>query len=385
MPTYTKLKDDQWVRVREKTKGRYIRDIIGTRPTIKSVAEDLPNPYMVSILEWVAMVVLLILTIVTSFKVFTVAIPFSEQQIAGLADYVQVSPLVSTFFAFCTGLLFIMMATPALIYFKLLDSDPGIVANKEETKDYPWIKRLSLDYVSPRLPYLIVYISMVWLITVSTHGANYSGKAWWAQLELALERYLPVILEVGLAHLVGTVLLKRSQFQSLVRDEWKLQVKPWDTRLKSRENDPEYNRILFHVMREGMIAIRRKKSYPNAWMEGAEPLEVQEVIVSEYRRLHAGLDFAKAVTDLGKQRIKKIQTIKNPRQAVIGINGRRMPPKGDKFWTVATLTQDFNDRGLTPQDNYTEGQLSLEYEPNYDARKAFRGGARGYFDEGMTP
>jgi len=383
--TYTKLKDDQWVKVREKTKGRYIRDIIGTRPTIRSVAEDLPNPYMVSILEWVAMVVLVILTVVTSFKVFTVAIPFSEQQITGLADYIQVSPLVSTLFAFSTGLLFIMMATPALIYFKLLDSDPGIVANKAETESYPWMKRLSLDYISPRLPYLIVYISMIWLVTVSTHGANYSGKPWWAQLELALERYLPVILEVGLAHLVGTVLLKRSQFQSLVRDEWKLQVRPWDTKLKTRENDPEYNRILFHVMREGMIAIRRKKAYPNAWMEGAEPLEVQEVIVSEYRRLHAGLDFAKAVTDLGKQRIRKIQTIKNPRQAVIGANGRRRPPRGDKVWTVATLIQDFDDRGLTPQDAYTEGQLSLEYEPDYDARKAFRAGARGYFDEGMTP
>lgn len=380
---YVPLTYKQWVRAQEIASQRHIEDVLGPRPTKAAVAEDMPNPFKVTLLEWAAMLVLVMLTIVTSFKVGAVAVPFSEQMISGLADYVTVSPLVKGLFSFFTGALFIVMATPSLIYFKLLDEDPEIQAGKQATESYAIWRRLSLSYLTPRLPFLIVYGSMFWLFFVSSHGAAFAGRSWWMQIELGLERYLPVILEVGLAHLVGTVLLKRANFQDLLHLEWKKQVAPYDKAVKSQKDSADYLQLLFHTILEQMATTKRNRTLPNIWMTTVPQETVRPIIVAEYKRLHsAGLDFAKEVGQEQQRRTIRVRELEEPKPARIDERTqRRIPPGGDQGWTVESLRHDFLVRGLTPDEDYTETLLQSEYAADYGARSAFRKGAKHYFSK----
>jgi len=202
---------------------------------------------------------------------------------------------------------------------------------------------------------------------------------WWEQVGVAGARYLPVFAEIGLAYLVGDVLTKNRAYEVQVQAELKRQVSPWNDKMKARESDELYQRILFHSIRDALLKVRKNKAYPNSWIETADLSRVTEVVHAEYRRLNSGMDFVRLVQKTQRKRSQEIREIKAPAR-INKVTGRRKPPKGTQNWTTASLIKDFQVRGLTPSQNYTEATLREDYEPGHDARGRWRNGAGEFFN-----
>lgn len=339
---YHPFSNRDWENLQTATQAAY-RKALGARPTFKSVARSLPNRYAVTALEYAAMLVLLVLTAFTSYKVGALAMPFADNMLTVLLHETDLTPAIQSSFRAITALLFMMLATPSLIYFKLLDNEPEIVAEKQATANMRWYRRLSLDWISPRLPFAIVYISAAWLFYVSSFGTG-----------SIFEKYLPVLVEVGLAQLVGNILKKRADYRKLVWDAYDDRVATWDSRIANADKDPLYLKLLYTRMKEGLVNLQHQGRKPNVGLQQADAATIDTILVTEYRRLTGGDHFAEAIG-------APVQT------------GKRIPPNG-KAWTPTTLLHDLRIRGVG--SNYSERQLQQDYAEGYGARAAWRAGAR---------
>lgn len=362
--TFAKFKLNEWLTVQAKAKLIWIRSELGERPTRKAVKKALPNPHTITFLEWLAVIVLLVLTAFTSYKVGAVAVPFATETLNRLAQHTYISDPIRVSFIMVTALLFMLLATPSVIYFKLLSHEPEIKAEKKDTRQTRWFLRWTLDFITPRLPALVVYLSVCWLVVIS---AQLPGTVF--------EQYLPVVVEVALAMLVGNIMRKRRDFNKIVEDALKEQTDPYDRRLADYERDPAYLRILYQVMREEAINLRRSVNgkgnlKANAWLETADDAEVFNILSAEYRRLTIGNKFALAVSD-GSNPVAIA--------AQAGSHTKRVPAMGDRQWTPETLTHDLKVRGIAEGSGYGEKQLAEDYEAGFGARAAWRGGAKNNF------
>lgn len=377
---YAKFRAKEWNEATRKARVKFEREVLGVRPTFDTVKKDIPNPHTISPLEWAAMLVLIVLTIFTSFKVGALAVPFAVEALATLTQHTEINIHIQNIFIIVTAFLFMLLATPSLLYFKLLDQEPEILAEKKATVGYGWSKRLTLDYITPRLPYLMVYISLGWLIYIS---ATLPGTPF--------EQFIPVVAEIGLAALVGNLLKKRTDFNNIVYAALSERTAPYDKRKADYEQDGQYLRILYQIMREDLMLLPRgivggKKQYPNAWIETASAEDVDAVIVAEYKRLTGGLHFAAKVT--GAEPLPESISVTLPTQPKLDVvpnaAGLRLPPRGQKSWTPEDLYIDLRARGLTPAKPYTEADLSKDYAPGYEARGAWRRGARTLFENNSS-
>lgn len=363
----------EWQAVQSKAKKQWHTNVLGERPTVESVRATMVNPHTVTVLEWLAFAVLIVLTVFTSFKVGSLAVPFAIDSLATLTHDGEVAGWVQSAFIVVTAALFMLLATPAVIYFKLLSYEPEIVSERKATQYTRWYWMWRLDYLTPRLPSLIVYLSVVWLVYLSS---QLPGSPF--------EQYLPVIVEVGLATLVGNIMTKRKLYQKVLVDAWKERTAPYDERLKNYETDGSYLRILYQIMREELTRLQRpdpatrKIGHPNAWMEQAQEGDVYRAVSAEYRRLTSGSQFAAEMVNPTPvaQVVEQATASTEPAQVL------RTPPAGDRVWTPETLLHDLQVRGLHPaRGEYTEADISRDYTPGFDARKAWRAGAKTSFQK----
>jgi hypothetical protein len=368
----------EWEAVQSKAKKRWLTSVLGERPTVESVRATMVNPHTITLLEWLAFAVLIVLTAFTSYKVAALAVPFATDSLATLTHGAPVADWVRVSFILVTSALFILLATPSVIYFKLLAHEPELVAERKDTRYIQWYWWWRLDYITPRLPSLIVYLSVIWLVFLSS---QLPGSPF--------EQYLPVIVEVGLAALVGNIMTKRKMYQKVLVDAWKERTAPYDERLKNYETDGSYLRILYQIMREELTRLQRpdpqtrKLGHPNAWMEQALESDVYRVVSGEYRRLTAGSQFAAEVSS-PSQPTAVVEAHEPPPQKVVAQSAvtLRTPPAGDRVWTPQTLLHDLQVRGLHPaRGKYTEADLKADYAPGYDARAAWRAGAKDGFQQ----
>lgn len=347
------LKQSEWQSIQTKAKSRFDRDVLGARPTFQEVRKTIPNRHTIDVLEYTAMILLFVLTAFTSIKIGSLALPFAEETLKVLAQHAEIAPGVKTVFTVITAVLFALLATPSLLYFKLLDQSPEVVAEKNATKNYQWSKRLRLDYITPRLPYIMVYASLAWLFyTSSLIPAD------------PFAQYLPVVAEIGLAALVGNILQKRKTFDGIVFDALEERTDEWKKRKASYESDPAYLRILYQIMRDDVLHMRRRGAMPNAQLENSS--ELDSLLLTEYRRLTGGQAFALKAADPSPVIEAKVS------------HSKRIPPRGDKVWTADTLERDLLSRGIG--SGYTERRLAHDYETGYDARAVWRQGLKAKFE-----
>lgn len=361
-----KLRLNEWQLIQAKAKRIWL-GAIGTRPTFAEVKASLPNPHTISFLEILAVVVLIVLTAFTSYKVGALAIPFALQTLETLSQHTQLAKWVQDSFVIVTALLFMLLATPSVIYFKLLADEPEVTAEKKETAHTKWYSRMSLHYLTPRLPSVVVYLSVLWLIVISNQLPG-----------TPFEKFLPVVVEVALAALVGNILQKRKKFNEIVWDALREKTDPYDNRMKNFEQDSLYLRTLYQVMREEVSKIKRhdpkikRDAAVNAWLEAADDQLVYRILSAEYRRLTSGDQFAHAVQAGGAE--TQPETEADEIRSTL-----RKPPMGDAVWTPETLAHDLRVRGLDPAAGYTEEQLRKDYDSAYKPRSAWRSGARKQF------
>ncbi len=363
---FHKLRLNEWQAIQTQAKKIWMRDVLGVRPTFNEVRSTMPNVHSISALEYLAMLVLIVLTLFTSYKVGALAVPFAQHTLETLTQHTALDQWVQVTFTIVTAFLFMLLATPSVIYFKLLSHEPEITIEKRDTKALHWYSIFSLDYLTPRLPGMIVYFSIFWLVYISSQLPG-----------TVFEQYLPVVVEVGLAALVGHILKKRKDFNDIVNDALAEKTKPYDLMWANYETEGAYLRILYQVMQEAVVKIKRldpaarREVQVNAWLEAADESVVYRVLSAEYHRLNQGNSFAQDVIS------GEVATQAEP--VADEIRTKRLPPAGLRAWTPETLCHDLRVRGIDPAAGYNEDQLAKDYETAYKPRSAWRGGAKALF------
>jgi hypothetical protein len=375
-----KINDIEWESTRSTAKAVFVNEKLGARPTQESVRASRHDAPKLSFVMWWGIVTLVVLTIVTSFKAIFVAWPFAITFSQQMLEGQSIEVWVISAFQFSMALLAILMATPALIFFKLLSEEDRIIKKIKETQREGWfLKWLDLNYVTPRLPSAMVWGTMAWLVYTAAHGVTELGDGFL--------RFLPVVMELALARLVGDILQQGFKFDSIVSEVLKQETERWDKAADAFEDDDAYNTYLFQRLRSAIINLtrldeRKRKYQPNLWMMEAGGDVVNKFVISEYERLTGGQAFAVAVKNIRKNRAagQPEAVVNATAEAVVAdTNTRRVPPHGDKEWTTESLIRDFELRGLSKEEAYDRGRLDREYASGYGARGAWNSGAMAFF------
>jgi hypothetical protein len=372
MPDVTHFGLRQWEQLQERAKADFFKQL-GPMPSYRSVKKFVPNLNPITSLQWVAMLVFFVEFIFTSIKIGSGAGPYAEHLLlvmthgdissieARTAALRAIDPLILDLFSGITALMFILLATPALIYFKLLDHEVATQKAKKRTEIVSlraeWYKLLTLDWITPRLPMTITYLSIAWITYVSvTGGGN------------VFEIVLPILAGVGFAQTVADILEKNAEYRRLVWGEVEQRQKRWAHRRKNYMADNQFLEDFYLRVRDGLVNMVVGGQRVNSWLEDADPQEVDNAVLDEYRRFTGNQAFAGRVQDLD-------YTIAATKSE------KRTPPNDAATWTPETLYRDLQTRGITA--GYTEAQLNLDYDAKYKARSAWRGGARTKLEQGQ--
>jgi hypothetical protein len=323
-----------------------------------------PNDNPINVLEWLAFFLLVAVGIFTGFKVVSLASPFAMSFFANANN----KQLVDSFVLF-TGVVFVLMSTTGLVYFKLQSEDEATL-KAQKAHPIKWrngvpINIWQIPVFSPRLFPLLTYFVAAWLFVVSSVGHG-----------TVFEKYLPVVAELALTSLVADMLLKLRLRNIEINTVWRKRIEKYDDKLKALDYQPEYLTIVFQELREAVLGLERtdpksrfRKWNPNSWLEFTSGENMRKAILSEYNRLTAGLHFANDV--LTEEVYTEDEETTHP--------GKRVPPANDKMWTVNNLRLDFKVRGLKPSLAYSEKDLAQDYMAGYGARTAWRKGAKLFF------
>lgn len=363
-----KFRQNEFDTIRTAALSRFKKEL-GAAPKMKDVRKSLPNPFTVNALELIAFVLLIVLTLFTSIKVGLVALPFVDNMVIQLSQHAPIDPNLVVVFKIVGIALFVMLATPGLIYFKLLSDEASIKERIQRTSGYEFFQKFSLSYITPRLPAILVYATVLWMVY------------WSSQLPGTIfEQYLGVVAEVALAQLVGSILAKRAEYERAVKTAWKALNDEYKSRLVNYETDNQYLRILYQIMREQYIHLDRtttdkKRVKPNLWLETADANVVDHHLEQEYRRLTGGHDFVARITTPTLPSVTPTVDLPYPPIATSTVE-KRVPPRGDKVWTTETLYNDIRSRGIS---TYSERQLNADYAKGYKAREVWRSGLNERF------
>lgn len=359
-----KLSMKEYERLKTDARTWFVSTVMGERPTYQSIAQNAHNPFKINALQWWGILLLVVLALFTSLKQFVVAVPFAQSLFADLSGYTTVSDGVLTLGIMVTQALFMLIGTPGLIYFKLLAVSDDIQDKKAATqlhitKWYHVFRILSLEYITPRIPAIVVYGILAWLFVVSWHGVGIPEAT-------IFERMLPVVIELGLAYLVGELIRQRAEFRKQIHTELEAQLKPYDDMLETYEYNPKYLEQLYRLMSEYIPRMRgdNNRDRPNSELRNNDRA-LHAWVLREYNRLNSGRAFAESV-------LSGAIDVDNTIDALDTVQDRRKPPRNESAWTAATLSQDFRIRGLSPDMSYSRKDLDREYESGYGARNAFK-------------
>jgi hypothetical protein len=254
-----------------------------------------------------------------------------------------------------------------------MNSVAGMLKDKTLQND-SWVRvitrAISLEAISPRLWQGLTYFVMMWLFLISSHGDG----------DFVI-KYLPVVMEIALAHLVVEILQNWRTHNANVDKVLTLQTKEWDTKFSTRHRNPEYLPILFQNLREALALMKRKGKRVNSWLDSASVQDVNESVLGEYMWQSAGLTFAEQVTNQSLSKAEQSATITMTSAQISEVKKvkNRIPPNGEKRWTPEALVQDFHARNLDPTVAYNQAALDKDYKKGFAVRVAYRNGASDYF------
>lgn len=364
-PDYAKLSQKEWRSIIETTDKTYKTAL--KEPKRREIRKRIGNPNPVNMLQWAAFIVLFVLAIHTGFKTGALANPFSTSVMDHLSQSTFISDGVRTAFTFTTFVLFWLLSTPSLIYFKLLSHDPRLVKQRQETAltSDTWYNVFSLDYISPRLPSFITYFSTFWLFFIAWNGGG-----------TIFEMFLPVLAEIGLAQLVGDVIEQNTAYARIINDRYKIDYDAYERRLHDKKDDDRVS-ILSGIMSETLMNLTRRGGRPNAFMEKADKEVTTGILKREYQRLTSVDNFIKELD--GKVTLhvaepvysQDSQTLVPEITSLSTTSPRMTPPNGAQRWTKETLLHALAVIGANPK-TYTEAHLKKQFAADYDALGLWR-------------
>lgn len=360
---------DQLVATRKRV---YEKSLGDKPPKYSAVAKDIPNRDPINILDWVFMLLMIVGLVFTSIKIVAAAVPYAHLVLANMTQKEgPIDPNVANVFIVVAAIMFVLLAGPSVIFNKIVDHLPATQEAKRRTAMrfdrrpegwYEWIvvfplyvirTTLSLDWLTPRLPGVITYVSIGWLIYISISGGGN-----------VFEMFLPILIEVGLADRIAGIIEKVANYRSLVLDAWEQRLKRWKQRRLGYMTDEKFLEGLFSDIRDKLINLVKGGQRPNAWLENADPQIVDDVILEEFRRYTGGQAFASRVKELDYSK-------------ALVQGDERVPPNGAQAWTAETLYTDLMQRGVSGE--YNESKLDADYGSKYKARTAWRTGAKAKY------
>lgn len=374
-PPYARLNRKEWKNILATTESEF-KKALGPVPTRASIRAMIDNPYATNFLQKLAMFLLMVLAVFTGFKVGALAVPFASNLMEHLTGSESVDTRVLFIFTGVSFLLFWFLSTPGLIYFKLLSHDERLNKQRENTANYQWYEKLSLEWLSPRLPSVMTYIIMAWLFAISIAGGG-----------TVFEIFIPVLAELALAQLVGDILEQNASYESVISDRLKMEQVAYNTRLKNPEDGTRVA-LLSGIMIETMMNIQRNGQRPNAFLEKAGKEAIKYVLTTEYDRLTTADNFITEmngrvlqgeelstgelpVLEPEKTNLSGSKPATQVRTTAKVSKTRYTPPNGAKKWTHATLLHKLKVIGADPA-TYNEGTLSKDFAPNYNATGVWR-------------
>lgn len=372
-PSYARLNQREWRGIQTSTDSQY-KKLLGNPPRRSDIKKKIDNPQPITGIQYAAMLVLIVVAIFTGYKTGALAIPFSDHLIDHLSENTYISQQVRTSFNFVTFVLFWLLSTPSLIYFKLLSHDERIVKQRNDTASMTWTwGMLSLEWISPRLPTVITYMSTFWLLWISAAGTG-----------TIFEKFLPVFVEIGLAQLVGDILEQNAAYQRIISDRLRLERDAYEERLADKKDDARVS-IMSGIMLETMMNVVRDGKRPNAFLEKADKATIKSVLSTEYERLTVVDNFVAEVENKKETpTVEPVETVSSPVERVkaetprTATTKRLKPPRGAKQWTTETMVHALKVKDADPT-TYTERNVKQDFEPNYNATGVWRKGAKKAF------
>lgn len=369
--TYMSGKD--WSIITSRAKNLWQENVLGPRPNRANIKQDISARFDINFLEWLSVLLLLVLTLHTTIKVSALSVPFSRSVLNYLTGNLPIDGWVQDLFTVATMLLFSLLATPGLIYFQLLRDEPEIRRQQQQTA-LPTVRgswkatlgmrvknslsALSLDYLTPRLPTIIVWVITLWLIYVAGSGDG----SWYV-------KYIPVAVEIGLAHFVGTLIHRKQVYDNIVGQQLEAKLEPYDRAVREYRTNPEYLATLYLELRDWFIMRDRTLVDDRSRLE--------ELIRDTYKLYTSDRAFSDWA--LAPEEVPDVFAI--PQSAGANLPEKRVPPMGAREWTAQTLYNDLLAWGAPREFNRND--LLRVYADGHKAAEAWRLGAMKMFKEGI--
>lgn len=372
-PEYRKLTDKEWYGISKRALENWKAKHLKERPTYKTVKKTTPGLYYISSVVWLGFLVAFILVTYGSVKQGLSALPFATSMVAALAHNEGVSPEFLSAVKVLTVVTFVGFGGFSLIFFQILSYDPRVLADQRRTekishewsqtfKIWKWeytlsidFKWLDLDYLTPRIPGIMVYLVTLWVI--------------WTSLSVPgniLERFLPVLGELGLVHLLTGVLDGLASNRQTIEYKLAPLQEAWDKRLESYNTDTTYYDELYPLIRYMLLTLKRDGKRVNQHLEFLPDDGLDVIIDTELGRLSGNVGFSQRAVKIINERNSVLMG-----ETLAPVTLQRVPPNNKPQWTPQDL---FNElKAMNVPADYNEAQLAKDFAPDYEARKAWRG------------
>jgi len=323
---------------------------------------------------------LVIVAVFTAFKLALTAIPLADAIVeTNLHTEGVLPPIVLFLYRFSIIGSAMLVGTFGLIYFKLLAENSGTRSKIEASKRDHWWQ---VEWWSPRLPRVLVYLSIVVIVIVSNIANT-------TVFDYIFSNTL-VVVELALSYPVGLWMSKRQSRGEAVSNELREQLKAYDHRMKFYETDKDYLRLFLQNASEAFFKLKgtkRKNKYPNAYLREEDSRVVEKIIFSEYRRLRGGVGFSKMVGEWVTDEPEKIveasihqtivtntQPIVVPSREILSPSVLRLPPSGAVVWTHDSMVIDLMAVGASKP--LKESFINATYAKGHNAREVWRKSVR---------
>ena len=273
----------EWQELKKEVDKQFRTFVLGEYPTYKQIAKQVPNKYSMNAIQKLMWPFLAVLTFVTAFKLWFAAMPFAKDMALLLSHGENVNETILVIFQTGTGILFILFGTIALIYFTILAQEQYMVQLRKKSARMTWKvwEYFTLNWITPRLPLVLVYLIIFVLILISTTGKN-------DPLTLLLQ-YIPVIGEIALAHFVAEYLQKQANRRKELLEVLDTHKRAYDKRYAMRETDNAWLRLLYNAIVETLPYLRRRQQgrygkfeQPNLGMKHYTPEQWYTIVKDIY-------------------------------------------------------------------------------------------------------
>lgn len=364
MTEYRKFTLEEWEAVERKAYEKY-KERLGKRPTRKTVSREIINENRVNIVYKMAFVLLFAILVFQSIKIVYASEPLANLLVETLSHSEVHNEWALEVFKISTAVVAVLTGTVGLVFMEIFALNSATQARQRETKNK---NKLSLEWIVPRLPNILVYLIMLYLFIISNVGN-----------QTIVERLMTniiVLSELALAMPFGKILSRIENHREAVTQALYIAQKNFDTLYEQYATDPRYLRALLQVAREDFFTLgaRGRNPSPNARFRDADTATVESIIADELQRVKGGNLFVSQVTgwllaDHAKRPIVPSEadaSKPNDSKAL----GQRTPPNGARQWATETLINDLIASNA-PKD-ITEKYITSLYANGYNARKVWR-------------